>query len=355
MKKISKLVLVLLASLSVSFAAVAGELSVTGTAKASYTIGGADKNAGKGYGISNEIGLSASGELDNGYTWNYALALDPASGGTVDQDDSSLTLGTPYGTVGMFISAGGLGTETGFGIGALGVGADFKTTNATGVWVVGSDISDYNNIQYHSPAGLIPFGVVVKVGYTPNLSNTNDGLDYKSEGVQASQDLGTSATHYNISATPIDGLVVGGDYFETDGGVYKKTPTNGNLYANYTYGPVKVGYLEGYRDIALTTTAASGDASNYDLKSFGVQFAVNEALTLSYSEEELTKRTRASIVDGAAKAVKTGVAQTLTSLQAAYNIGGATVGIARQEMDNAEFSTTGGEETATLLSLAMAF
>jgi hypothetical protein len=353
MKKISKLVLVLLASLSVSFAAVAGELSVTGTAKASYTIGGADKNAGKGYGISNEIGLSASGELDNGYTWKYALALDPASGGTVDNDDSSLTLTTPYGTVGMFITTGGLGTETGFGIGALGVGADFKQTNTT--WEVGKDISDYNNIQLHSPAGLIPFGVVVKVGYTPNLSNTNDGLDYKSEGVQASQDLGSSATHYNISATPIDGLNVGADYFETDGGSYKKTPTNGNAWFNYTYGPVKVGYLEGYRDLALTTDASSGDASNYDLKSFGVQFAVNEALTLSYSEEELTKRTRASIVAGAAKAVKTGVASTLTSLQAAYNIGGATIGIARQEMDNAEFSTTGGEETATVLSLAMAF
>lgn len=354
MKKISKLVLVLLASLSVSFAAVAGDLSVTGTAKASYVIGGADKNAGKGYGISNEIGLGASGELDNGYTWKYTLALDPASGGTVDQDDSSLTLTSPYGTVGMFISAGGLGTETGFGIGALGVGADFKTTNATGVWVVGKDISDYNNIQYHSPAGLIPFGVVVKVGYTPNLSNTNDGLDYKSEGVQASQDLGTSATHYNISATPIDGLNVGADYFETDGGSYKKTPTNGNVYANYTYGPLKIGYIEGFRDIEMTTTAATGDASNYELTGYGVQIAVNEGLTLSYSEEELTKRTRAFIAAGAAKAVKTSVAQTLTSLQAAYNIGGATIGIARQEMDNAEW-TTGAEESATVLSLAMAF
>ena len=34
-------------------------------------------NTGKGLGISNELTFSASGELDNGYTWNYAMELDP--------------------------------------------------------------------------------------------------------------------------------------------------------------------------------------------------------------------------------------------------------------------------------------
>jgi len=353
MKKISKILLVLIASLSVSFAATAGDLSVTGTAKASYVIGGADKNAGKGLGISNEIGLSASGELDNGYTWNYSLALDPAAGGTVDQDDSSLTLATPFGTVGMFISAGGLGGETGFGIGANGVGADYKQTNTT--WPVGGDMSDTSNVQYHTAAGLLPFGAVVKVGYSPNLSNTNDGLDFKSEGVQATQADGRSATHVNLAASPIDGLNVGADYYSTTGGTNAVTPTNGNAWANYTMGPVKVGYLKGYRDMSRASSAAAGDATNYDLTAYGIQFAVNDALTLSYSQEGMTKRTRAFIVATATGAVKTDVESTLTSIQAAYNIGGATIGIARQEMDNAEYSTTGGEEKATVLSLAMAF
>ena len=42
MKQITKTLLVLVSALSISFAATAGELSMTGAAKASYVIGGAD-------------------------------------------------------------------------------------------------------------------------------------------------------------------------------------------------------------------------------------------------------------------------------------------------------------------------
>ena len=31
----------------------------------------------KGIGVSNELEVAASGELDNGFTWNYHLDLDP--------------------------------------------------------------------------------------------------------------------------------------------------------------------------------------------------------------------------------------------------------------------------------------
>ncbi len=27
-----------------------------------------------------------------------------------------------------------------------------------------------NNVQYHTPAGLLPFGITAKVAYAPNLS-----------------------------------------------------------------------------------------------------------------------------------------------------------------------------------------
>ena len=63
----------------VSFStAQAGELSVTGKAKASYVILSSDSAAaavedGKGFGVSNEFTLGANGELDNGYTWKYFI------------------------------------------------------------------------------------------------------------------------------------------------------------------------------------------------------------------------------------------------------------------------------------------
>ena len=351
MKKITKIILASFASIAVSVSAFAGDLSLTGSVKASYKIGGADQNANKGFGISNELAIGASGELDNGYTWKYNLDLDPADGGTVDQDDSSLTLTTPFGTTGIFISEGGLSTETAFGIGANGVGQDYATPMT---WVKGDDVDGYSNVQYHLPAGLLPFGVGAKIAYVPNLSTTNDGLDFKSDGAVETGAKGTSATMYQISASPVAGLNVGADYFETDGGSDKQTPTNGNVYANYTMGPVKVGYYKGYSDASIAADKTVATGTNHDRKGYGIQFAVNDQFSVSYSREDLTQKTRAAIVNGATSAVKTETTAELTSIQAAYNIGGATLGIAQNEVDNSEF-TAGLSESITLVTIAMAF
>ena len=42
-------------------------------------MGGDQDNTGKGIGISNELNFTASGELDNGFTWKYHTELDPAA------------------------------------------------------------------------------------------------------------------------------------------------------------------------------------------------------------------------------------------------------------------------------------
>ena len=64
----------MLTSISLFGSANAGELSVSGTAKATYNIE-SGANTGKGLGITNELNFSASGELDNGYTWSYSCLL----------------------------------------------------------------------------------------------------------------------------------------------------------------------------------------------------------------------------------------------------------------------------------------
>lgn len=349
MNKITKIVLASIASLAITVSSFAGELSLTGSVKASYVIGGADKNASKGFGISNELGIGAAGELDNGYTWTYALALDPNGGGTIDNDDQSLTLGTPYGTVSVCVSACGLSTEEGFGIGANGVGINYATPMT---WQEGHDVDSYQNIQYATPAGLIPFGVTAKIAYVGNASNTGDSVDFKTEGNQEAKTAADSITQYQISAKPIDGLTIGGDYFQSEGGSNKQMPSSGLVYANYTYGPVKFGYYRGKTDLAIASSKVA--VTNHATKGYGVQFAVNDALTVSYSSEDNTRRTRANIVNGAAGAVKTEVTATVDSIQVAYNIGGATVGIAKQESSNSEY-TAGNAETMTLVTLAMAF
>ena len=130
MKTITKLFAVLVASIVLVGNAVAGEMSVTGSAKASYVIGGNSPNAGKGIGVANELTVSASGEMDNGFTWNYAVDLDEASN---LNDDTKLTIGTPYGTIGFFASEGGLSTEYSNISGALGAGSDYAGISDTDV------------------------------------------------------------------------------------------------------------------------------------------------------------------------------------------------------------------------------
>jgi hypothetical protein len=346
MNKITKILVVLFSVLSLNASAFAGELSVTGTAKASYNIGGADRNAGKGLGITNEIGLGASGELDNGWTWNYAIALDPAATtGTANNDDQSLTLTTSYGTVGAFITTGGLSTETGWGIGANGVGNDFASTMTA---VYGNDISDYHNVQYHLPAGLLPFGGMIKVGYAPNLANTTTtAADFKSDGSVNGQELGASASHIQVSASPVDGLAIGADYFETSGAnTTGQAPTAGNYYAKYTSGPVSVGYRFGYNDVGIT--AKNTAITNYENTAYGIQVALNDVTTVSYSTEKNKKRTRAAIVAAASSAVKTDVESTVNHIQVAYNIGGATLGLTKIDASDSDF-TANLDESKTIL------
>ena len=183
MKNILKTIAVLVSSSLISLSAVAGELSVTGSANASYVISGGQNNDGKGIGISNELKFSASGELDNGFTWKYHTELDMADGGAASNDDTALVIGLgDLGTLGIYDAEGGLSTELAYGIGAVGVGHDYANT-MTRIGI-GSDVSSEAHVAYYTPAGLLPFGIEVAAGYAPH---TKDGQAnrYKSSGVQA--------------------------------------------------------------------------------------------------------------------------------------------------------------------------
>ena len=79
-----KTLLVSIASLSMMFSANSGELSVSGTAKATYAVSSGDVTSSNGIGVTNELNFTASGEMDNGYTWSYSMELDPSTAGTAD-------------------------------------------------------------------------------------------------------------------------------------------------------------------------------------------------------------------------------------------------------------------------------
>ena len=354
MKNISKLLVGILFSALVISPSYSGEMTVTGSATATYTIGGDDSGSGKNLGIANELDFSASGELDNGYTWNYQVQLDGAS---TANDDTKLTLGTDYGTIGFFVTEGGLSTEL-HGVGALGAGFDYVSpaSGTAGAFQTGYDVSGYSNIQYHTPAGMLPFGASVKVGYVPDMNDTTQLSAKENNSNPATQEKGRNLTHLQVSAAPIDGLSIKGDVAQTSNetGVSGNNGTEEGIAANlggkYTIGPVTIGYVEGGYQPAV----ASGELTYYENKFIGVQFDVNDQLSLSYNVDESNKVERSAVVAAATAGTTTETEMEQKTIQVAYTTGGATIGIAQAEVNNSDY-TSGKEENQTVVSLAIAF
>jgi hypothetical protein len=347
MKNISKLLVGILFSALVVSPSFAGELSVTGGATATYSTNGDSDAEGKNLGISNEIDFSATGELDNGMTWSYQVQLDGATSANVV---TKLTIGSDFGTVGFFVTEGGLSTEL-HGVGAMGPGFDYVSPTS---FETGYDVSSYSNVQYHTPSGLLPLGASVKIGYVPNMNATTQLSAKESATNPASEATGRNLTHLQVALAPIDGLSIKGDVAQTSNetgvAVSVEEGIAANIGASYTNGPVSVGYVDGGYQPAI----ASGELVYYESKFYGIQFDVNDSLAVSYNVDKSNKNTRAAVVATATAGTRTSVEMEQKSIQLAYTTGGATIGITQVEVDNSDY-TSGKAEGQTVLSLGISF
>ena len=370
MKNILKVALVVLTAFSFSVAQ-AGELTITGDAKASYSITASDGTAGaveqgKGLGVSNEFSLGASGELDNGWSWNYAQDIDNA---TV-QDDGKLTMTMgSLGTVGVFISEGGLDTDNTASQSVVSRPSD--TSYNEGMFDT-FDLSGMNTLQYHMPADLLPFGIVGKIAYAPNPATSNPNADFKATGTARtatfteSSDVGNtatnpfaqtsamgkSATHYQVKAAPIDGLAIGADYVDysgvesaTSGQSLAQSPESGSYYATYAFGPATFGYSKSYVAFAIGNYAQDNTESVEGSK-YSVAFNVNDDLSISYENEESNPDNQT--------AATTNLTMESTGIQAAYTMGGMTLAIAMNDHENVNY-TDNKDVKDTVFTVAMAF
>ncbi len=355
MKNIIKIVIVMLTSISLFTSAYAGDLKVTGSAKATYNIlSGKNQNAGKGLGVANELNFVAAGDTALG-KWAYKVALDPsdaADGGTALNDDTTLTLSTSYGTFGFFISDGGLSVQDGASSSVYGRPTDIGDPSAT---VDSSNIDGYNNLQYHTPAGLLPLGLQGKIAYAPQLDNTINSANASGAVVSKGEtNLGDSATMYQVSVAPVAGLSVKADYISFKAGGTGAAATTaqkqeaGSVAATYAVGPVKVGYSESKHAPMLTqaTSIVAGTAEWYDQDNMSIAFAVNKELSLSYEIEESEKR----MANKAAVNVK----QKSSAIQAAYTMGGMVLAVSHGSYKNNAYVANDNADQ-TLLAVTMAF
>jgi hypothetical protein len=357
MKKIIAILSVVLFSFGV---AKAGELSVTGSAKASYAITSSDGTAAsndsaKGLGIENEFTLGASGELDNGFTWSYAVDIDAVESSATN-DDAKLTLTTPMGTIGMFLGEGALGVDN---AGSQSVIARPSDTSYNEAMTDTYDIDGYDNIQYHTPADMFPFGITAKIGYAPSglataandytatgaANNRLATTDTASAGGITLHPGGSSVSHYQIKANPIDGLNIGADYFEASGvvGSTDQAPESGAYYATYAFGPAVIGFSKSYLAAPMNALSVLVETVENDKVSVGIN--VNDSLSVSYEEEE----SQPTLNTGA-----TTYTMTSTGLQAAYTMGGMTLGVAVNDHENAGY-TQNKDVKDTVFTVEMAF
>ena len=361
--KITKIIVATLAAFVVNSVSFAGELTVTGTAKATYSIRSNDSTTsisdnGKGIGIANEFSLGASGETDNGISWVYAQDID---GATV-QDDAKLTLThSTFGTLGIFVSEGGISSKYKWDVSAYAPGSDYGWTGNSAVshsasasvagFTNGDDIGGFNNIQYHSPAGFLPKDLSIKLAYAPDLG-TNANASSGAVGTAVTTlEQGNDATQIQVSFAPVEGATLSTSYIKKENqNVIKRHYEAGGIAGKYSFGPVSAGYAHFRIQPALEGAQSAIYTDHYVNDAYGISLNVNDALSVSFTHEK-SEANKETVVDAE---VDTTVEAEITAIQAAYTMGGMTLSLASKEMENMDY-TTGLDGNETTFAIVMAF
>ena len=381
MKNITKILFAIILSFSVVSFANAGELSVTGSAQATYVISSSDSGTGKvnkpkGIGMSNEIAFNAAGDFADGFTWKYQMELDPDQrNGAAINDDTRLELGTPYGTVGIYNSEGDLNTHLKSSVAAYAAGHDIGTS---GGYEGGTGINSYSNIQYHTPSGLLPNDISVKVAYSNGQGYGGDANDAASTKIEP-----TPINSYQITGSPVEGGTLGASYLEkTNTAVSTTTPKyeTGGLFGKYNIGSFSFGAGRHWVNpnvgdaagTCATTTAVKSSSTSVSSTTglpvkttsycAGTRFFENDALSvafqvnpeLSVSVDRMTSTANVTNTTGAGVKTETNRDLEVQSVQAAYNIGGAVVAIGQKTVDGVNYAE-GVNVKETVFSLKMAF
>ena len=338
-----KTLLVSIASLSLMLSVNAGELSVSGSAKATYnaTSGTQTDN---GIGVTNELNFTASGEMDNGFTWSYSMELDPASGGTTNNDDTQINLTmNDMGTIKVCVSECSNNKKYAWSADAYAIITDTSLEESI-VYPNGED--SYATIQYHTPT--LPFGTTASLAIGQQKSDGQSG--------NTTATSGDSAEFYSIVSKPLDGLTISSSYMKvnkySDGSTEEQVEQGGAAGIKYNINNLSLGYGKSYKSPKTTfeITAAS-DIEYFENTGYSFGYAVNNNLSISYSREISEKVQRTSTDFTHTAKVK--------SLQAAYSLGGATLSLARSEYDNRDYrqhprlGTT--ENTETIVAISFDF
>jgi len=334
----------LCSSLAAISAANAGDLTVSGGATLTY-LSQSNVTTGNPVGMASAVTFKGSGELDNG--WTFALSI-------AEGDKSA------YSSSNVDIVMGGLGSinfdqgDSGNGIAAYdnvmptaweepygaGVSGGVKT-------VLGSGAS--NNVMYTTPTIL---GTTIALTYAHDYG-TSDTADKTTGTTEDKNDQSMDAT---IKINPSFGteILSGLNLYVGASNIYRHQNSvnygdqhEGVAAFTYDLGPVSIGgMVSGIYDGNESSTAAY---HTYKNAGFGIAFNVNDDFSVSYGEYK-SRKAGYNGFDITDTGEENRVVE-VSSIQAAYTMGGATVSVADVNVDNAGFSET-EDRSATVVSSA---
>tara|TARA_Y100000590_G_scaffold435293_1_gene554549 strand:+ start:7696 stop:8730 length:1035 start_codon:yes stop_codon:yes gene_type:complete len=318
-----------------AISAQAGEMSVKGSANATYT--SKEKAVtGQPLGMTTGLTFTGTGELDNGNTFTVNIAHD-------DQNTwSAADISVDIAGVGKitFDQGGGTGLdrlddkmptawEESFD---AGLGSNIVT--ATGV-------GGGTDIELAVDSGMLPDGVAVYLSYAPKA--TGDKVNDKATSGVTTDGVNHGWDVVVEHGTLMDGLNVfaGVSHIDQSDSVDNDDRDSYVIGGTYAIGSVTLGY-QYYKDSMGRTSI-----DMYENHAYGLSFAVNDDLSISYGVHESDQDNG---TEGSTVSLET------SSLQAAYSMGGATFKLARSSVDNASYSTaTSNDYDVNTFAISLAF
>ena len=352
MNKLSKVSLTALCgSLATISAVKAGELSIAGGMTMTMTKKGGT-TSGNPLGMASNITFTGSGELDGGQ--NVDL--------TISHTDKDV-----YSSAAIKLTTNSLGTwKVTQATGGAGIGGyddnmprAFEEAWDTGVGSgvdLAKGVGSSTTLSWTSPTAM---GTSLQVAY----AGTNDGasISDKASGgaadslrgrgvdivLDTKQDFGSFGADLFVGYShtdQYDGVATGADKTsDREEGVAGLT---------LTFGPVKAGWQRSieYTGLAQDASGSDTDVFGYKNTSFGVSFNVNDNLSVSYAEFESLR----GLVEGTSGIPRP--TTTVESLQAAYTMGGVSLKVAMNELDNGTYTTgSANDADSSLVLLSLAF
>ena len=255
MNKLKKIGLTALAGSMVATAATAADVSVGMGWSLSYTSADSDENGGTAsWTLGDSITFTTTGELDNGWTATAYIELDEDNSDGYDDEKLTLSMGD-MGTFGFGQNAG-----HGYGIDAVKnflPGADTPAVSMgfTDLQAVGGANTGNGVLGYQLAVG----DTGLTIGVEQAVASAG-GYDRSMSLKWTDADLGISIGMGTSELEPDNGS--GGDNEQAIG-------------ASFTAGAFKIGANHNSTDYGSTT-------NDIDNQAYGVSYAVNDDLTISY-------------------------------------------------------------------------